>query len=75
MYIRVLQGKEVVLGLKYILILDTVNNLSLLYTDQGKLVEVEVMYIRVLQGKEAALGPKHILILDTVNNLGSLYTD
>jgi Tfp pilus assembly protein PilF len=48
MYIRVLQGKEAVLGLKYISILQTVNNLGLVYKNQGKLAEAEAMYIRVL---------------------------
>jgi Tfp pilus assembly protein PilF len=34
--------------------LDTVNNLGLLYADQGKMAEAEQMYIRALQGYEEA---------------------
>jgi hypothetical protein len=43
--------------------LDTVNNLGILYVDQGRLEEAEAMYQRVLQGKEEALGPDHTLTL------------
>ncbi|KAF7910010.1 uncharacterized protein EAF01_003728 [Botrytis porri] len=49
------------------------HNLGILYSDQGKLVEAEVMYRRALEGKEKALGPDHTSTLDTVNNLGVLY--
>jgi hypothetical protein len=44
MYQRALQGKEKAWGLEHILTLDTINNLGLLYKDQGKLVEAEQMY-------------------------------
>ncbi|KAF2025710.1 hypothetical protein EK21DRAFT_75787 [Setomelanomma holmii] len=53
--------------------LDTVNNLGLLYADQGKLAEAEQMYVRALRGKEAALGHEHTSTLSTVNNLATLY--
>jgi len=46
---------------------------DLLYADQGKLEEAEMMYLRALQGTEEALGPKHTSTLDMVNNLGNLY--
>ncbi|CCD42655.1 similar to kinesin light chain 1 [Botrytis cinerea T4] len=50
-------------------------NLGILYKDQGKLAEAEVMYRRALEGYEKALGPDHTSTLDTVNNLGILYKD
>jgi tetratricopeptide (TPR) repeat protein len=56
-------------------ILRTVNNLGLLYVDQGKLDEAEKMYMRALKGYEKALGAEHISTLRTVNNLGVLYRD
>jgi hypothetical protein len=59
MYIRALQGNEEALGPKHTLTLQTVNNLAILYADQGKLGEAEEMYIRALQGKEEALRLKH----------------
>ena len=56
-------------------VLNAMNMLGLLYSDQGKLEEAEKMYIRALQGYEEALGPKHTFTLNTVNNLGILYSD
>jgi hypothetical protein len=73
MYIWALRGSEEALGPKHTLILIIVNNLGLLYADQGKLAEAKKMYIRALQGKREALRLKHTLILRTVNNLGLLY--
>lgn len=52
--------------------LDTINNLGLLYVDQGKLVEAEKMYERALEGYEKAWGSDHTTLV-TANNLGSLY--
>ncbi|KXJ85413.1 Tetratricopeptide repeat-domain-containing protein, partial [Microdochium bolleyi] len=52
----------------------TVNNLGILYRNQGKLDEAEKMYLRALRGYEKALGPDHTSTLDTVNNLGNLYS-
>ena len=52
--------------------LDTVNNLGILYADQGKLAEAEAMYIRALQGKEEALGPKHTSTILTGKKKGDL---
>ena len=55
--------------------LNTINNLGLLYADQGKLDEAEKMYQRALEGYEKALGPDHTSTLNTINNLGLLYAD
>ena len=59
--------------------LNTVNNLGLLYADQGKLVEAEQMYQRALRGYEKSLGVENITTyipaLNTIWNLGSLYED
>jgi hypothetical protein len=49
--------------------LNTVNNLGLLYVDQGKMMEAEEMYMRVLRGKEKAWGVEHTSTLNTVNSL------
>ncbi len=54
--------------------LDTVNNLGLLYANQGQLAEAEQMYQQALQGFEKALRAEHTLTLQTVNNLGALCT-
>ena len=73
LYLRALRGYEEALGAKHTSTLNTVNNLGILYADQGKLKEVEEMYLRALRGKEEAWGAKHTSTLDTVNNLGNLY--
>ena len=54
MYQRALQGREKAEGPEHTSTLDTVNNLGILYVDQGKLVEAEQMYQRALQGYEKA---------------------
>jgi hypothetical protein len=73
MFQRALNGYEKALGPDDTSTLDTVNNLGLLYTDQGKLGEAEEMYKRALKGKEKALGPDHTSTLGIVRNLGNLY--
>jgi Tfp pilus assembly protein PilF len=49
--------------------LNTVNNLGLLYAKQGKMVEAEKMYLGALEGKEKAWGPEHTL---TLTNQGKM---
>ncbi|KAL2808184.1 hypothetical protein BJX63DRAFT_424818 [Aspergillus granulosus] len=69
------QGKEKALGPDHTSTLDTVHNLGLLYSNQGKLKEAEELYQRALSGYEKALGPDHTSTLITANNLGLLYSD
>jgi tetratricopeptide (TPR) repeat protein len=75
MYRRALDGYEKTYGLEHTETLDAVNNLGLLYTDQGRLKNAEQMLQRALSGYEKTCGPEHIKTLDTVNNLGLLYAD
>jgi Tfp pilus assembly protein PilF len=74
MFQRALQGYEKAWGPEHTSTFDTVNNLGLLYANQGKMDEAEKMYQRALQGYEKAWGPEHTLTLSMVNNLGLLYT-
>jgi hypothetical protein len=48
------------LGAEQTFALAAVNNLGLLYTNQGKIVEPEEMYLRALQGYESTLGAHHM---------------
>jgi Tfp pilus assembly protein PilF len=77
MYMRALQGYEESLGPKHTSTLNTVNNLGLLYADQGKLDQAEGMYMRALQGYEEAVGyemvARYIPALHTMENLGDLF--
>lgn len=54
------------LGLDYTSTLDTVNNLGVLYTDQGKLKEAEEMY-QIVDN----LGLEHPFSLLRINNLAA----
>ena len=59
MYQRALEGYEKALGPDHTSTLNTVNNLGILYKDQGRLTEAESMYQRALSGFQTALGPSH----------------
>ena len=54
LYLRALNGYEEAWGPKHTSTLDTINILSILYADQGKMKEAEEMYVRALKGKEEA---------------------
>lgn len=75
MYLRALIGYEKTWGLKHTSTFNTVNNLGLLYSNQGKIKEAENMYLRALTGYEKAWGLEHTLTLNTINNLGNLYSN
>ena len=78
MYERALRGYEEALSPKHTSTLDTVNNLGILYSNQGKLDEAEKMYERALRGYEEALGHENVEkyrpALNTIVNMGDLYT-
>ncbi|KAF2631053.1 hypothetical protein BU25DRAFT_301776, partial [Macroventuria anomochaeta] len=50
-----------------------VNNLGILYQDQGKPDKAEGMFTQALRGQTKALGEDHTSTLSIVNNLGNLY--
>jgi hypothetical protein len=52
-----------------------INNLRVLYQDQGQLAEAEAMFGRALAGQEKALGVEHASTLSTVNDLVDLYKE
>jgi tetratricopeptide (TPR) repeat protein len=57
--------------------LQTVNNLGVVYKYQGKLTEAETTYQRALQGYEKALGPNelstYVPALNTFWGLGAVF--
>ena len=75
MYLRALTGFEKGWGPDHTSTIDTVYNLGILYSNQGRMADAEAMYRRVLAGKEKAWGPdhSHTFTLDTVNDLGILW--
>ena len=52
MYLRALEGYEKVWGSEYPSTQRTINNLAILYSDQGKMQEVEALFRRVREGNE-----------------------
>jgi tetratricopeptide (TPR) repeat protein len=76
MYERALREYEEAFGLDHSSTLDTVNNLGLLYADQGRLGEAEQMYMRALRGYEALSSVRvqqYLPALNTLQNMGDLY--
>ncbi len=55
--------------------LSSLNNLAILYKNQGKYEQAEPLYQRALATYERVLGPEHPDTLNTVNNLALLYAD
>jgi tetratricopeptide (TPR) repeat protein len=53
--------------------LGSLNNLALLYWNQGKYEQAEPLFQRALETRERLLGPEHPDTLSTVNNLAELY--
>ncbi|KAF6781603.1 NB-ARC and TPR domain-containing protein, partial [Colletotrichum sojae] len=74
---RALQGYEQALGPDHTSTLNTVNNLGLIYSDQGRLTDAEAMYQRAIQGYGKALGSDmlrtYVPALNTLENLGRLF--
>ncbi|MFM6270990.1 MAG: tetratricopeptide repeat protein, partial [Dolichospermum sp.] len=49
------------------------NNLALLYNNQGRYTEAEPLYIRALSIYEQQLGENHPYVATSLNNLAALY--
>jgi len=52
-----------------------VNNLAVLYRDQGRYAEAEPLYRRSLAISENAFGPGHTQLAPSVNGLGVIYRE
>lgn len=73
LYQRALHIREQVLGYKHPDVASALNNLALLYYQQGKYVEVEPLFQRTLHIREQQLGPDHPLMAYSLNGLANLY--
>jgi tetratricopeptide (TPR) repeat protein len=51
----------------------TLNNLAVLYQEQGRNADAEPLHKRALEIREKALGPDHPYVLASVTNLAELY--
>jgi tetratricopeptide (TPR) repeat protein len=70
---RALTIRKKVLGLEHRDVAESLNNLALLYNNQGKLLEAEPLYKQALEILEKVLGSDNPYVLLTLNNLASLY--
>ena len=53
----------------------TLNNIALVYSTQGKYSEAEELYKRALAIREHSLGESHPDVAQTLNNLARVYRD
>ena len=61
------------LGLEHHAVATSLNNLALLYSNQGQYAQAEPLYQRALEIQEKALGPEHPAVATSLNNLAGLY--
>ncbi|KAK5690099.1 hypothetical protein LTR17_026065 [Elasticomyces elasticus] len=76
LYLRALNSYVKVSGEDHASTLEIVNSLGVLYADQDRIKEAEVMYWRALRGDLEAWGPRYTPTNTTTkafNNLGNLY--
>ena len=72
MYMRALKGYEKAWGAEHTSTLNTVNNLGVLYSNQGKMAEAEAMYVRALEGFKKIFDADHPRVLLVKSNLSLL---
>ena len=53
--------------------LNTMNNLGVLYCNQGNYIKAEEYYVKCYEGRLRALGEDHPDTLSSMNILGNLY--
>jgi tetratricopeptide (TPR) repeat protein len=73
LYKRALAIRETALGANHPDVGQTLNNLALVYLDQGKYSEAEELFKRALAIRETALGANHRDVGATLNNLALVY--
>lgn len=72
MYQQALEGKKKALGPDHTSTLNTINNLGLLYSDQGKLKKAKKVYQQRLEDYKKGLGPDHSKIQQLAKRLKAL---
>jgi len=73
LYKEAVEGRRRLLGPVHPDTLTSLNNLAMLYQEQGRYDEAERLHIEVLEGFRAALGPEHPDTLTSLNNLAMVY--
>ena len=73
MAIKTLNSRRQVLPDKHIDILESVNDLAVLYKEQGDYDKAEPLLLEALEGRRLKLGDTHPHTLESLNNLIALY--
>ncbi|MCH8133033.1 MAG: tetratricopeptide repeat protein, partial [Myxococcales bacterium] len=71
--VKTLEIQKRVLGEEHPSTLSTMNNLAILYEDQGRYDEAEPLYLKTLEIRKRVLGEEHPSTLSSMNNLAILY--
>ena len=74
-YKRALAIREKALGASHPDVAQTLNNLAVVYQEQGKYADAEGLYKRALAIYEKALGEDHPDVAQTLNNLADVYQE
>jgi tetratricopeptide (TPR) repeat protein len=72
---RVLEAREITLGVEHSCTLSSVSMLAVALRRGGLYEEAEMMFQRALQGREKTLGPEDPLTLSDLNNLGLILSE
>ncbi len=75
LYLWALRIREQALGPEHSDVATSLNNLAILYYEQGRYVEAEPLYQRALRIREQQLGQDHSLVASVLNNLALLYCE
>jgi tetratricopeptide (TPR) repeat protein len=67
--------REKALGPNHPDVAESLNNLAVLYKNQGRYTDAEPLYRRSLTIEEKALGPDHPAVATSLSNLASMYVD
>ncbi|TSC29338.1 CHAT domain-containing tetratricopeptide repeat protein [Corallococcus sp. Z5C101001] len=68
-------SQEAVLSENQFAYAQSLNNLAMLYQDQGLYSRAEPLYVRALELRETVLGMSHLTVADSLNNLALLYRE
>ena len=71
--LRIVDGRESLLGEEHPLTLQAYNNLGIVYEYQGEPAEAENTYLKALSGGKKSLGTDHVAYLDYLHNLANVY--
>jgi hypothetical protein len=70
---QLMEIRKRVLGPEHPDTLASMNNLAVIYWNQGRWSEVEELNVQIMEIRKRVLGPEHPDTLTSMNNLASIY--